>query len=168
MSLLEIRKYPDPVLKKKALPVDEVDGKIQKLIDDMLETMYAAPGIGLAAPQVGKSIKLAVLDISISGEEHPPIILINPEIVKSEGKTASEEGCLSIPGYTSVIERAGSVTVTAINREGLQTEIEATGLLARALQHEIDHLDGKLFIDRMSPVKKDFFRKRYSRILKAV
>ncbi|NOZ25957.1 MAG: peptide deformylase [Nitrospirae bacterium] len=166
MSVLEIKKYPDPVLRRKALPVENVDGALQRLIDDMIETMYAAPGIGLAAPQVGESRRVVVVHVNLNEEEHPLIVLLNPEIVEYDGKVVSEEGCLSVPGYVSSIERAAMVIVRGLDREGRPVEIEAEGLLARALQHEIDHLDGLLFVDRMSPIKREFFRKRYMRRLK--
>ncbi|HEB76045.1 MAG TPA: peptide deformylase [Nitrospirae bacterium] len=166
MSVLEIKKYPDPVLKRKALSVEEVDGALQRLIDDMIETMYAAPGIGLAAPQVGESKRVIVVHVKLKEEEHPLIVLLNPEIIERDGKVVSEEGCLSVPGYVSNIERAAAVRVRGLDREGRSVEIEAEGLLARALQHEIDHLDGLLFVDRMSPIKREFFRKRYLRRLK--
>jgi peptide deformylase len=166
MSVLEIRKFPEPVLRKKAVPVEEINGAIKTLIDDMVDTMYAASGIGLAAPQIGESLRLIVSDVSVNEERRPLIVLINPEIVYSEGKVSSEEGCLSIPGYVSTIERASIVHVKGFDREGKEVEIEATGLLARALQHEIDHLDGILFVDRLSPIKREFFRKRYLRRLK--
>ncbi|GBE02687.1 peptide deformylase [bacterium BMS3Bbin06] len=166
MAVLEIRKYPDPVLKKKSLPVVDINGTLQELIDNMLETMHAAPGIGLAAPQVGKSKRLIVIDVSTSEESHPLIVLINPDIVQAAGRVVSEEGCLSVPGYTSSIAREERVCVRGLDRNGKPVEIEATGLLARALQHEIDHLDGTLFIDRMSPIKREFFRKRYLRKLR--
>ncbi len=166
MAVLEIKKYPEPVLKRKAQPVEDIDDALLGLIDDMLDTMYDAPGIGLAAPQVGVSKRVIVVDVSGREEGHPLIVLINPEIIRSEGKIVSEEGCLSVPGYVSNIERAGKVTVTGTDREGRPVEIEATGLLSRALQHEIDHLDGILFVDRMSPIKREFFRKRYLRRMK--
>jgi peptide deformylase len=161
MAVLEIRRYPDPVLKKKAGPVEEVNGELQALIDNMVETMYAAPGIGLAAPQVGETKRLIVVDVSTKEEKHPLLVLINPVIVSFEGRIDSEEGCLSVPGYTSTIKRAERVLVRGVDREGRPMEVEATGLLARVLQHEIDHLDGILFVDRMSPIKREFFRKRY-------
>ncbi len=166
MSVLEIRKYPDPVLKKKSLPVVDINGTLQKLIDNMVETMHAAPGIGLAAPQVGKSKRLIVIDVSTREEIHPLIVLINPDIVQAEGRVVYEEGCLSVPGYTSSIPREERVCVRGFDRNGKPVEIEATGLLARALQHEIDHLDGTLFVDRMSPIKREFFRKRYLKKLR--
>ncbi len=166
MSLLKIRTYPDPVLKKKALPVESINGDLQELIDSMVETMYAAPGIGLAAPQVGESKRLIVVDVSSKEGDIPLIVLINPEIIQSEGRIVSEEGCLSVPGYVSTIPRAEKVYVKGHDREGNPIEIEATGLLARALQHEIDHINGTLFVDRMSPIKREFFRKRYLRRLR--
>lgn len=161
MAVLEIRKYPDEVLKKKALPVENIDRGLQRLIDDMIETMYAAPGIGLAAPQVGISKRLVVIDASLGEEKNALIVLINPEITDTEGFADSDEGCLSVPGYTSSIKRAGRVTVKGLDRNGKPVQIEGDGLLARALQHEIDHLDGILFVDRMSSIKKEFFKKRY-------
>lgn len=161
MAVLEIRKYPDEVLKKKALPVENIDRDLHRLIDNMVETMYAAPGIGLAAPQVGVSKRLIVIDVSTKDEKHPLIVLINPEIIEADNFIDSEEGCLSVPGYTSTIKRAGRVVVKGLDRNGKPVQIEGTGLLARAFQHEIDHLDGVLFVDRMSSIKKEFFRKRY-------
>ncbi len=166
MSVLEIKKYPDTVLKKKALPVENINGGIQELINDMIDTMHDAPGIGLAAPQVGESRRVIVVHVNLKEEAHPLIVLINPEIVQVDGKVVSEEGCLSVPGYVSNIERAGMVLVRGLDREGKPVEVEAEDLLARALQHETDHLDGILFVDRMSPIKREFFRKRYLRKLK--
>jgi peptide deformylase len=161
MALLDIRKYPAPVLKKKASAVSVFDDGLQRLIDDMVETMYAAPGVGLAAPQVGISKRLAVIDISSRDEQHPLIILINPSILRTEGEIEFEEGCLSIPEYTAKVKRSESLVVRAHDRTGNEFEIEADGLLSIALQHEIDHLDGFLLIDRISPIKREFFKKRY-------
>lgn len=163
MAVLEIRKYPDEVLKQKTKPVSEFGPELQKLIDDMIETMYAAPGVGLAANQVGVSKQVAVIDVSSREEESSLIVLVNPEIVHREGETASEEGCLSIPDYTTIVKRAERVKVRCLDRRGNRIEIEADGLLARALQHEIDHLDGFLLIDRIGRIKREFFRKRYAR-----
>lgn len=161
MAVLEIRKYPDEVLKKKALPVDNIDRSLQVLIDNMIETMYAAPGIGLAAPQVGVSKRVIIIDIGTKEEKHPLVVLINPEIVEADGLIDAEEGCLSVPGYFSTVRRAGRVIVKGLDRDGKTVRIEGTELLARALQHEIDHLDGILFVDRLSFVKREFFKKRY-------
>ena len=161
MAILEIRKYPDDVLKKKALPVEKVDKTLQRLIDNMIETMYAAPGIGLAAPQVGVSKRLLVIDISSKEEKIPLVVLINPEITEADGLVDSEEGCLSLPDYTTVVKRADRLIVKGLDREGNPVEMECTELLARAIQHEIDHLDGVLLIDRISAIKREFFKKRF-------
>jgi len=161
MAILEIKKYPEKVLKQKAKPVTSFDEDLQMLIDDMVETMYAAPGVGLAAPQVGKSRRLAVIDISSRENKFPLIVLINPVIVNCEGEIEFEEGCLSLPEYTAKVKRAEKVAVKALDREGKSIEIEGTDLLAVALQHEIDHLDGMLLIDRISPIKREFFKKRH-------
>jgi peptide deformylase len=166
MAIREIKKYPATVLKKKAAAVTTFDEDLQVLIDDMVETMYAAPGVGLAAPQVGVSKRLAIIDISSREEQYPLIVLINPSILKSEGEIDFEEGCLSIPEYTAKVTRSEQIIVSCIDREGKDVEIEATGLLAIAIQHEIDHLDGLLFIDRISPIKREFFKKRYKKIAK--
>ena len=163
MAVLDIKKYPAPVLKKKATAVSVFDEDLQKLIDDMVETMYAAPGVGLAAPQVGISKRLAVIDISSRDDQHPLIVLINPRILRMAGEVEFEEGCLSIPEYTAKVKRSESLVVGAHDRNGDEVEIEADGLLAIALQHEIDHLDGFLLIDRISPIKREFFKKRYKK-----
>ncbi|GAQ95399.1 peptide deformylase [Thermodesulfovibrio aggregans] len=163
MAILEIKKYPDEVLKGKAESVTEINGDLQKLIDDMIETMYKSNGIGLAAPQVGVSKRLIVVDTSIREENQSLIVLINPEIKLSEGDILSEEGCLSLPGFITRLKRKEKVYVTGLDRKGNPIEIEATGLLSRALQHEIDHLDGILIIDRISPLKRELFRRKYSK-----
>lgn len=161
MATLEIRKYPDEVLKKKAELITDIDGDLQKLIDDMIETMYNSNGIGLAAPQVGVSKRLIIVDTSSRQENQSLVVLINPEIINSEGEILSEEGCLSLPGFITRLKRNEKVFVRGLNRKGKPIEIEATGLLARALQHEIDHLDGILLIDRISPLKRELFRRKY-------
>jgi peptide deformylase len=166
MAVLEIKKYPEEVLKKKALPVAGLDDALQHLIDDMIETMYAAPGVGLAAPQVGVSQRLIVIDVSTREEKSPLIVLVNPEIVDAQGIAEFEEGCLSVPEYIAAVTRAESILVKGLDRNGVSVEIEAAGLLARALQHEIDHLDGVLFIDRLSSIKREFFKKRYRKTLR--
>ncbi len=169
MALREIRKYPDPVLRKKTERVEKIDGSIERLIEDMAETMHAAPGVGLAANQVGVSLQLAVIDVSTreekeKGKRHPLIVLINPEILTQEGSIAEEEGCLSIPEYADKVKRAVKVKVRAQDRTGKVFELEAEGLLAKALQHEIDHLNGLLFVDRLSPLKKSIFKRRYKKL----
>ncbi|GAB6183829.1 peptide deformylase [Thermodesulfovibrio hydrogeniphilus] len=163
MALLEIRKYPDEVLKKRAEKVDNIDSELQKLIDDMIETMYKANGVGLAAPQVGVSKRLIVVDTSPREENQKLIVLINPEILQSDEDILSEEGCLSLPGFITRLKRKEKVLVKGLDREGKEIEIEAEGLLSRALQHEIDHLDGILLIDRISPLKKELFRRKYQK-----
>ena len=163
MAVLKIKKYPETILRKKTGSVSEFDNELQKLIDDMIETMYAAPGVGLAANQVGISKQVAVIDVSLGDQESSLIVLINPEIVCTEGEEASEEGCLSIPEYTTIVKRASKVRVKGLDREQKPFEIDAEGLLAKAFQHEIDHLNGVLFIDRIGRIKKEFFKKRYAR-----
>jgi peptide deformylase len=163
MAVREIVKYPEKVLREKTLQVTDCDSELQELIDDMIETMYAAPGVGLAANQVGVPKQVAVIDVSLRDEKSPLIVLVNPEIVHFEGEIEAEEGCLSVPDYTTVLKRAVKVFVKGLDRHGNPVEREADGLLARALQHEIDHLNGILFIDRMSRIKKEFFKKRYAR-----
>jgi peptide deformylase len=161
MAILTIRTYPDAVLTKKAGHVEKIDKELQKLIDDMLETMYNAPGIGLAAPQVGASKKLVIIDISSREEEHPLLIMINPEITDTEGLIESEEGCLSVPQHLALLTRAEKVKVKFTDRTGNSVVVDAEGLLARAIQHELDHLEGILIFDRLSPIKKDFFKRKY-------
>ena len=163
MSVREIKKYPDKALREKTHRVTDCDAELDKLIDDMIETMYAAPGVGLAANQVGVSKQVAVIDVGLRDEKSPLFVLINPEIVNLEGEVEAEEGCLSVPDYTTVLKRAMKVCVKGLDRNGKPVEIEAEGLLARALQHEIDHLNGILFVDRMGRIRKEFFKKRYAR-----
>jgi len=166
MAILEIKKYPEEVLKIKASPVDEINGNIKKLIDDMIETMYNANGVGLAAPQVGVSKRIIVVDTSPRQENQSLIVLVNPEIVYSDGEIISEEGCLSLPGFITRLQRKQKVFVKGLDKNGKEIEIEAEGLLARALQHEIDHLEGVLLIDRISPLKRELFRRKYKKIRK--
>lgn len=168
MALLEIKKYPERILKQKTTPVDNIDDHIQRLIDNMIETMYAARGVGLAANQVGVSKRLCVIDVSSVDEERKPlIVLINPIIIGEEGNKKAEEGCLSLPGYITMIDRAEKVYVQGLDRNGKKIEIEGTGMLSRALQHEIDHLDGLLLIDRISPIKREFLKRKYIKSLRA-
>ena len=163
---MEIKKYPERILKEKAAPVENIDAGLHQLIDDMIETMHDAGGIGLAANQVGITKKLCVLDLARKEDKMPLIVLVNPVITEKEGSVDAEEGCLSIPGYMTSIKRAEKVLVKGINREGKDIELEAEGLMARVLQHEIDHLEGFLFIDRMSPIRREFFKRRYKKLLK--
>ena len=150
MAVLPLRFAPDPVLRRKAKRVSNIGGSVQKLIDDMLETMPAACGVGLAAPQVGISLRIAV--IGLPDEE--PIVLVNPEIVKRSGERVLEEGCLSIPGYRGEIKRSVSVIVKARDRSGKETRIKGTELLAQVLEHELDHLNGVLYIDHLESPDK--------------
>ncbi len=152
MALLTILEYPDPRLRKKALPVESVDSSIRTLVDDMLETMYAAPGIGLAANQVNVQKRVIVIDVS--EEKNAPLCLINPEILCTSGTEEMDEGCLSVPGIFEKVSRAEKVKVRALDREGAYFELETGGLLAVCIQHEVDHLEGKLFIDYLSPLKR--------------
>lgn len=158
MSILEILTYPDPVLRKKAKPVERIDERIKNLIEDMVETMYAAPGVGLAATQVGESLR--VITIDVTHKEEGVIALINPEIISGEGECTEEEGCLSVPDFKETILRKKKVLVKGLDPEGKEREISAEGLLAIAFQHEIDHLDGILIIDRVSRLKRDIFKKK--------
>ncbi|MDA8090573.1 MAG: peptide deformylase [Nitrospiraceae bacterium] len=161
MGLLRIRTYPDRVLREQAKDVSNITGNTQRLVNDMIETMYAAPGVGLAAPQVGISENLLVIDVNSREEKkYPLIVLVNPVIMASEGTSEEEEGCLSLPDFKSVIERASKVFVKGFDREGKPVEIEADGLLAVALQHEIDHLRGKLILDKAGPLKRSLYKKR--------
>jgi len=162
MAIREIRTYPDPVLRQKTSPVQRIDSSLDRLIEDMVETMRAAPGVGLAANQVGVSLQLAVIDLSAREDEeqrHPLLVIINPEILSMEGSVVEEEGCLSIPDYAESVKRAARVKVRAQDRTGKTFEMEADGLMAKALQHEIDHLNGMLFVDRLSPLKKSIFKR---------
>ena len=158
MARLPILEYPDPRLRIRAEPVTEVGAEIRRLVDDLLETMYAAPGIGLAATQVDVHKRVLVIDISEKRNE--PYCLINPEIIGSEGRASNEEGCLSVPEYYEPVERAARVRVRALDRNGDSVEIEAEGLLAVCIQHEMDHLDGKLFVDYLSELKRSRIRRK--------
>lgn len=159
--ILEIKKYPDPVLTKKTKKIKNIDQELQKLIDDMIETMYAAPGVGLAAPQVGHSIRLAVFDSSVKEEEGRLTVLINPEVIEKNGEAVMKEGCLSVPGLEAEIKRSEQIKVTGLDRNGQQMTIEATGFLARVIQHELDHLDGTLLLDRISLLKRNIYKRRF-------
>jgi peptide deformylase len=158
MALLQILEFPDPRLRNRAQPVAQVDAELRTLIDDMFETMYAAPGIGLAATQVNVAKRVLVLDLSERRNE--PLALVNPEILQRGGVEETEEGCLSVPGYFDKVTRAEQIRVRALDRDGKQIEFDADGLLAVCIQHEIDHLDGKLFVDYLSELKRTRIRKK--------
>ena len=162
MSVREIRLLGDPVLREKADPVETVDEEVRELVQDLLDTMYAAEGIGLAAPQVGVGLRVFVYDVR--DPELPAGALINPEVVEREGTVKEEEGCLSIPGLSELVERSERVVVRGRDAEGEEVVIEAEGLLSRCLQHEADHLDGVLFLDRVSPLKRRMLLKKWEKM----
>ena len=166
MALLKIRKFPDPVLKTAAQPVVNIDGSLNHFIASMVQTMYAAPGVGLAATQVGDGRRIVVLDTDHKNLGKHLLKLINPEIIEREGSIVWEEGCLSVVDYTAEVTRAAKVLVRAWTPDEKQIEIEGDELLAVALQHEIDHLDGKLFIDRISRMKRDLYRRKLAKMAK--
>lgn len=158
MAIMPILEFPDPRLRKKAVPVVRVDDELRRLIDDMFETMYEAPGIGLAATQVDVHRRLLVADVS--SEKNEPHVLINPEILEKDGLAITEEGCLSVPGYYEEVERPDHIKVRFVDRDGKAVEREFEGLLAVCVQHEIDHLNGRLFVDYLSEAKRQRIRKR--------
>jgi len=160
MAILTICTYPEAILNKRAEPVTEIDEEVVRLVDHMAETMYSAPGIGLAATQVGVAKQVLVADIAPRRPESELIVLINPEIVAAEGEVIFEEGCLSVPDYQAEVKRHEKVTVRGLNLKGEEVELEAEGLLAVVLQHEIDHLNGVLFIDRLSKLKRDLYKRK--------
>ncbi len=160
MAIRTILHYPDPRLRQKALPITEITPEIHRLIDDMAETMYAAPGVGLAATQIGEPHRLFIVDVASEDEPSNLMVFINPEIVRKDGEEQGPEGCLSFPGITEDIKRATRVTVRALDRTGKPFELSAEGLLAVAIQHEIDHLDGVLMIDRMGVLKKRIVQRK--------
>ena len=167
MAILEIFKFPAPVLSKVAAPVKNINARTAQLVSDMLDTMYAAPGVGLAAPQVGASQRVIVLDVDHENPGKLTYRLINPVITRSEGEVIWEEGCLSVVDFTAEVKRAAQVQVTAFDANEKEIKIDAEGLLAVALQHEIDHLDGKLFIDRISRLKRDLYARRRKKMLRS-
>ena len=158
MAILDVLQFPDERLRTVAEPIDEVNSEIKQVVADMFETMREEKGIGLAATQVNRHVRLVVMDVS--EEQNEPRVFINPEIVNKEGSTISEEGCLSVPGNYAKVDRAEKVTVKALDGEGEPYELEADGLLAICIQHELDHLDGKLFVDYLSPLKRQRIRKK--------
>lgn len=174
MAILQIVKYPEPVLLKKAGLVTQIDGALQKRIDDIIDTLYSAPGLGLAAPQVGDPLRLFVYDLSVQEDQDEeersnrkgPLVVINPEIVAMEGEEIADEGCLSIPGYFEKVRRATRVQLKGLDREGKEIRLEGEGLLARLFQHEVDHIDGVMMIERFSSLKKDIFLRKFKKKMK--
>lgn len=165
MAILDILHYPDTRLRTHASPVKKIDDKIRSIIDDMFETMYEAPGIGLAATQVNIHQQIIVIDIS--KEKNEPLCLINAKIIEKEGQEVSEEGCLSVPEYFADIKRAEKIKVHALDRDGEKIEIETGDFLAICIQHELDHLNGKLFVDYLSPMKQQRVKKKMKKIFRA-
>jgi peptide deformylase len=162
-----ILKYGDKVLHARARAVDALTPEIDRLVDDMIETMYAAPGIGLAAPQVGVPLRIFVVDVSIGRDPSALLVMINPEFVDRDGMQLEEEGCLSVPGFNATVVRPSRVVVKGLDRMGQPVEREGTGLLARAFQHEMDHLDGTLFVDKLRGIKRDLIVRKIRKLTRA-
>jgi peptide deformylase len=168
MAVRRILIAPHPLLKLKARPVERIDDDIRRLMDDMLETMYRAPGIGLAAPQIGVSLRVVVIDLAKKDEPPAPMRLVNPEITwRSEEQVVMEEGCLSLPEQFAEVNRPAAVKVRFLDERAEEREIEADGMLARCLQHEVDHLDGILFVDRLSPLKRNMIMRKLAKAQRA-
>ena len=165
--LRPILRFGDAILSEAAHPVDVITPDIEQLIDDMIETMYAAPGIGLAAPQVGVGLRIFVLDLSVGRDPAALHVMINPEFVERDGMQLEEEGCLSVPGFTSTVARPKRVVVKSLNRHGETQTLEGTGLMARAVQHEVDHLNGCLFVDRLRGISRDLIVRKIKKLTKA-
>ena len=165
--LRPIVRYGEDVLQRPAEPVTVFDAELDRLIDDMIDTMYAAPGIGLAAPQIGVAKRVCVIDLSVGKKGGDLIVLINPEFVARDGMQLEDEGCLSLPGFNAIVPRPSKATVRGLDRTGQPRVIEGTGLLARALQHEIDHLDGVLFLERLRGLKRDLIKRRIRKLQRA-
>jgi peptide deformylase len=165
--LRPILRYGDDGLRGAAQPITTIDADVQTLIDDMLETMYAAPGVGLAAPQIGIPFRLFVIDLSLGRTTGDVIVMLNPGFVERDGTQLEEEGCLSVPGFNATVVRPSRVVCAGLDRDGKEQKIEGTALLARAFQHEMDHLDGKLFIDRLRGIKRDMILRRIQRLKRA-
>jgi peptide deformylase len=162
-----ILKYGDSVLHERTSPIDSITPDVDRLIDDMIETMYAAPGVGLAAPQVGVPLRLFVVDISVGRDPNGLVVMINPELTERDGMQLEEEGCLSVPGFNATVVRPARVVVKGLDREGVEQVREGTGLLARAFQHEMDHLDGTLFVDRLRGIKRDLIVRKIRKLSRA-
>jgi peptide deformylase len=165
--LRPILRFGEAILGESARPVGDITQDIESLIDDMIETMYAAPGIGLAAPQVGAALRIFVLDLSLGRDPEALHVMINPEFVERDGMQLEEEGCLSLPGFTATVARPQRVVVKGLNRQGNEYQLEGTGLLARALQHEMDHLNGCLFVDRLRGISKELIVRKIKKLSKA-
>ena len=162
-----ILKYGDDVLHQEAQPVVDLTAEIDRLIDDMIDTMYAAPGIGLAAPQIGVSLRIFVVDVSVGRERDGLMVMINPSFVEREGMQLEDEGCLSVPDFNATVVRPARAVVKALDRTGAEYQRDGTGLLARAFQHEMDHLDGTLFVDRLRGIKRDMILRRIRKLSRA-
>ena len=167
MSIRPILKYGDQPLHEPAKPVAALTADVDRLIGDMVETMYAAPGIGLAAPQIGIALRIFVVDLTLGHDPAGLIVMVNPEFVEREGMQLEEEGCLSVPGFNATVVRPARALVRGLDRSGSPQEREATGLLARAFQHEMDHLDGTLFVDRLRGIKRDLIVRRIRKLSRA-
>jgi peptide deformylase len=165
--LRPIVRYPTAGLAARAAEVTTFDAGLDRLIEDMIDTMYAAPGVGLAAPQVGVPLRVCVIDLSVGRRDGELHVLVNPEFVQRDGMQLEEEGCLSVPGFNATVARPSSATVRALDARGVSREVSGTGLLARALQHEIDHLDGLLFIDRLRGIKRDLITRKIRKMQRA-
>ena len=162
-----ILKYGDSTLHNEAQPVEAITPEIERLVDDMIETMYAAPGVGLAAPQVGVPLRVIVVDVSVGREPGGLIVLVNPEVVERDGMQLEEEGCLSVPGFNATVVRPARVVLTGLDRSGDERRHDGTGLLARAFQHEMDHLEGTLFVDRLRGIKRDLIVRKIRKLTRA-
>jgi peptide deformylase len=167
MAVRRIVKYPEPVLQTRSGEVADIDSDIRQLVADMVETMHAAPGVGLAANQVGVTRRVAVVDLSVGQDPSQLLVLINPRILTMEGSQIEEEGCLSIPGITELVQRPALVEVAAQNLDGITYRVRGEALLARALLHEIDHLEGVLFLDRLRPLKRRLIRKKIQKLIRS-
>jgi peptide deformylase len=162
-----ILKFGDTVVHERAQPVGAVTPEVDRLVGDMIETMYAAPGVGLAAPQIGVSLRVFVVDISVGRDPAGLVVMINPEFVEQEGLQLEDEGCLSVPGFNATVVRPSRVVLKGLDRSGAEHQREGTGLLARAFQHEMDHLDGLLFVDRLRGIKRDLIVRRIRKLSRA-
>ena len=167
MPVVPIRKYGDDVLRRPTQPVETFDDEVQDLVDDMIRTMYAAPGIGLAANQIGISRRIAVIDLSVGKRPNELHVLVNPQIVERIGEQSEEEGCLSVPDFTETVVRPAYVAIRFLDRHGNQREMSGEGLMARAMCHEIDHLDGKLYVDHLRGFKRDRIVRKIQKLSKA-